>query len=72
MVISDIYLFGDSDVGIVPGEAMVDTIISSLNEGAQIVGDLTAGKQALPAAGRNCCSRQTQGLRLQAVQLAYS
>ena len=42
----DVDLLRDAYVRIVPGEAVSDAVICSLNEGAEIVGDLTAGKQA--------------------------
>src|SRR5215471_10501344 len=42
----DIDLLCDAYVRIVPGEAMADAVPGSLNEGAEIVGDLAAGKEA--------------------------
>ena len=42
----DVDLLGKPDVRVVPGEAVSDAVICSLNECAEIVGDLTARKEA--------------------------
>src|SRR5215472_226846 len=42
----DVNLLSDAYVRIVPGKAVADAVPRSLNEGAEIVGDLAAGKEA--------------------------
>jgi hypothetical protein len=46
MPVVELDLSGIADVGIVPVELMKDAVIGPLDEGAEMVGDLAAGKQA--------------------------
>jgi predicted short-subunit dehydrogenase-like oxidoreductase (DUF2520 family) len=67
----DVDRFRDADVRIVPVEAVVDAVVGSLDERAEIVGDLATGEEArllqhkiVVHAKSGCCTAWLSGLRI--------
>ena len=46
MAVAELDLVGIANVGVIPGKAVTDAVVGSLDEGAKMIGDLAAGKQA--------------------------